>query len=45
MPYFDYVTNKRKTTDEALTKLQESKEYKQYLAEKDNPYSRFNKRK
>jgi len=44
MAYFDYVTNKKKTTDEAVRKLQESKEFKQYLAEKENPYSRYNKR-
>jgi hypothetical protein len=41
--YFNYVVNKQKNTEEAVLKLQESEEYKQYLRERDHPNSRFNR--
>lgn len=34
VPYFDFVTTKQKTTSEALEKLQESKEYKQFVQDR-----------
>lgn len=44
MDYFEYVTTKQKTTDEAVKKLQESEEYQRYLMEKSNPNSKYNRR-
>lgn len=45
VPYFEYVTNRQKTTQEALNKLENSREYKQYLLDKQNPYSKYNMKK
>ena len=39
------MTTKQKTTEEALTKLQDSREYRQYLIDKENPNSRYNRKR
>ena len=44
MDYFEYVTTKQKTTEEAVKKLQESEDYKRFLLEKSNPNSKYNRR-
>lgn len=44
MDYFEYVTTKQKTTEEAVKKLQESEDYKRFLMEKSNPNSKYNRR-
>lgn len=45
MPYFEYVINTQKTTQEALNKLENSREYRQYLLDKQNPLSKYNAKK
>lgn len=42
--YFDYVTTKQRHTDDEVKKLQESKEYQQFMAERNLPGSRFNRK-
>jgi hypothetical protein len=45
VPYFEYVINTQKTTQEALNKLENSREYRQYLLDKQNPLSKYNAKK